>query len=146
MINRQALLSHLQAILRKLEADLLVRTDSAEVPEVGEWLRAEYQSAKQAARTAASWKEWLDDFITQVAAAWVLSCVFVRFAEDNGLIDPPRIAGPIVGDRLQRARDEYELYFRGVHLHDTAREYLLDVFAQFAALLLVKTCLASTIR
>ena len=29
----------------------------------------------------------------------MLSCVFVRFLEDNRLIDPPRIAGP--GERLQ---------------------------------------------
>lgn len=134
MINRQALLTDLQSLLRKLEADLLSRTDSSEVPEVGEWLRAEYQKAKDAGRTAATWKEWLDDFITQVAAAWVLSCVFARFAEDNELIDPPRISGPTNGDRLQRARDEYELYFRGDHLHDTAREYLLDVFSHLASL------------
>jgi hypothetical protein len=31
----------------------------------------------------------------------VLSCVFVRFLEDNALIDPPKIAGP--GKRLQQA-------------------------------------------
>lgn len=134
MINRQALLTDLQSLLRKLEADLLSRTDSAEVPEVGEWLRAEYKTAKDAGRTAASWKEWLDDFITQVAAAWVLSCVFARFAEDNELIDPPRLAGSTGDGRLQRARDEYELYFRGEHLQDTAREYLLDVFAHLASL------------
>lgn len=30
--------------------------------------------------------------VTQVAAAWVLSCVFVRYLEDNSLVDPPRIA------------------------------------------------------
>ena len=38
--------------------------------------------------------DWLDDYATQVAAAWVLSCVFVRFLEDNALHETPLIAGP----------------------------------------------------
>ena len=42
--------------------------------------------------------------------AWVLTCVFVRFLEDNRLVDPPKLSGP--GERLRRARDEHELYFR----------------------------------
>ena len=127
MINRQALLSDLQSLLKNLEADLLERTESDDVPEVGEWLRAEYQKAKDAERTAHTYKQWLDDFITQVAAAWVLSCVFVRFLEDNELIDPPRIAGP--GARLDRARDEHTLFFQDAERAKlTDREYLLDIF------------------
>ena len=127
MIDRTALLSDLQTVLRSLEADLLDRTESTEVPEVGEWLRAEYQKAKDAERTAHTYKQWLDDFITQVAAAWVLSCVFVRFLEDNELIDPPRIAG--AGARLDRARDEHTLFFQDAERAKlTDREYLLDIF------------------
>ncbi|MHC4404767.1 MAG: DUF7008 domain-containing protein [Planctomycetota bacterium] len=102
MIDRQALLSDLQALLRALEADLLERSDSAEVPEVGQTLRAEFQKAKKAERTAQNYEDWRSDYITQAAAAWVLSCVFARFLEDNRLVDPPRLAGP--GDRLGRAR------------------------------------------
>ena len=133
MINRTALLSDLQSVLRKLEADLLERTTSSEVPEVGEWLRAEYQKAKEAERTAQTFKEWLDDFITQGAAAWVLSCVFARFLEDNGLVDPPRIAGP--GKRLDQARDEHTLFFQDAERAKlTDREYLLDIFAGLAKL------------
>lgn len=142
MIDRQTLLSDLQSLLKRLEADLLERTESDEVPEVGEWLRAEYQKAKDAERTAHTYKQWLDDFITQVAAAWVLSCVFVRFLEDNELIDPPRIAGPALSplhsggegrgegvDRLQQARDEHTLYFQDAERAKlTDREYLLDIF------------------
>jgi hypothetical protein len=86
-------LTDLQALLKRLEADLLERSESAEVPEIGEALRAEYQRAKDAERTAANYEDWRTDAITQAAAAWVLSCVFVRFLEDNRLIDPPRIAG-----------------------------------------------------
>ena len=110
MINRQTLLADLQKLLARLEADLLQRSESAEVPQVGQWLREEYQRAKTAQRTAQNYEDWRSDAITQTAAAWVLSCVFVRFLEENRLIAPPKIAGP--GKELQRARDEHELFFR----------------------------------
>lgn len=131
MIDRTKLLTDLQAVLRNLEADLLERSQSYEVPEVGKTLRSDYQQAKTAERTAQSYEEWRSDTITQIASAWVLSCVFSRFLEDNKLVDPPKIAG--AGDRLQRARDEHELYFRS-HLTETDREYLLDVFKRLAKL------------
>ena len=138
MIDRQALLSDLQAVLKRLEADLLERSESAEVPEVGRTLRAEYERARQAERTAANYEDWRSDAITQAAAAWVLSCVFVRFLEDNRLIDPPKLSGQasvVSGqqNRLQRARDEHELYFRA-HPRLTDRDYLLAVFDELAAL------------
>ena len=131
MINRQTLLSDLQKLLQKLEADLLERSESAEVPDVGQTLRAEFNRAKKAERTAQNYEDWRSDAITQAAAAWVLSCVFVRFLEDNRLIDPPKIAGP--NERLQQARDEHELYFRE-HPTETDREYLLAVFDDLARL------------
>ena len=124
MIDRQALLSDLQKLLKKLEADLLERSESAQVPDVGDQLRQEFDQAKQAERTAQSYSEWRIDQITQTAAAWVISCVFARFLEDNRLIDPPMISGP--GERLQRARDEHELYFRSQPNND--RDYLIGVF------------------
>src|SRR2546428_5751190 len=129
MINRTQLLADLQTVLRRLEADLLERSE--EMAPVKEVLRGEHQRARTAERTAQSYDEWRSDYITQMAAAWVLSCVFVRFLEDNRLIDPPRIAGP--GERLARARDEHELYFRA-HPTETDREYLLHVFADLARL------------
>lgn len=131
MIDRAALLTDLQKLLRRLEADLLERSESAEVPQVGESLRGEYQRAFAAQRTAQNYADWRADAITQAAAAWVLSSVFVRFLEDNGLIDPPRLAGP--GDRLARARDEHELYFR-THPKHSDREYLWSLFDQLAGL------------
>ncbi|MEI7701250.1 MAG: BREX-2 system adenine-specific DNA-methyltransferase PglX, partial [Planctomycetia bacterium] len=94
MINRQSLLSDLQKLLQKLEADLLDRSMSAEVPEVGVRLKEEHARATKAQRTAQNYEDWRTDAITQAAAAWVLSCVFVRFLEDNRLIDPPKISGP----------------------------------------------------
>jgi hypothetical protein len=131
MINRQALLADLQKFLQRIEADLLERSKSTEVPEVPAALRAEYEKASRAERTAQNYEDWRTDTITQAAAAWVLSCVFVRFLEDNSLIDPPKIAGP--GERLARARDEHELYFRS-HPQHTDREYLLSIFDELAKL------------
>jgi hypothetical protein len=130
MIDRSRLLADLQKLLQRLEADLLERSESADVPEVGKALRAEFARAKEADRTAQNFEDWRTDAITQAAAAWVLSCVFVRFLEDNQWIDPPRIAG--AGDRLQRARDEHELFFRA-HPTQTDRDYLLALFDQLAA-------------
>ncbi len=131
MINRSTLLSDLQKFLQRIEADLLERSESKEVPEVPAALHAEYEKAAKAKRTAQNYEDWRTDTITQAAAAWVLSCVFIRFLEDNSLIDPPKIAGP--GERLGRARDEHELYFRSNPKH-TDREYLLSIFAELAKL------------
>jgi len=131
MIDREKLLSDLQDLLKRLEADLLDRSDSTEVPMVGKTLRSEYERAKDAERTGQNFEDWRSDAITQNAAAWVLSCVFVRFLEDNLLIDPPKIAGP--DERLQRARDEHEIYFRKSPT-ETDREYLLAVFDDLAEL------------
>jgi hypothetical protein len=125
MIERKRLLDDLQKLVPKIEADLLERSESAEVPEVGDQLRREFEGAKQAERTAQSYSEWRSDQVTQAAAAWVISCVFARFLEDNRLIEPPVISGP--DERLKRARDEHELYFRAKPaLND--RNYLFGVF------------------
>lgn len=131
MIDRRALLTALQSLLVRVEADLLQRSESAEMPEVGQRLRAEYERARGAQRTAQNYEDWRSDAITQAAAAWVLSCVFVRFLEDNQLIDPPKIAGP--GRRLQQARDEWELYLSQAK-QPNERDYLLTVFDELARL------------
>jgi hypothetical protein len=65
--------------------------------------------------------------LEQVAVSWVLACVFVRFLEDNHLIDECWIAGE--GDRGKLADGSYEIYFRS-HPHDTDREYLKFVFRE----------------
>lgn len=129
MIDRTALLSDVRRVLRELETDLRSRCD--ELPEVTAALRKEFEEAKEAQRTADNFEEWRSRYITQVAAAWVLSCIFVRFLEDNRLVEPPRISGP--DERLRRARDEYDLY---VHEHPTHtyRDYLLSVFDGIAEL------------
>jgi len=114
--------------MRRLEADLIARSHGAQAfPEAVETLQEEYRKAKDAKRTAQNFEDWRTDYATQQAAAWILSVVFVRFLEDNELIDLPRIAG--AGDRLKHARDQHELYFRA-HPTETDREYLLHVFTE----------------
>lgn len=127
MIDRTAFLSDAQKVVARLEKDLRARCD--DMPEVGRAVEAEYRKAKAAGRTGQTLEEWRADAVTQQAVAWVLSCVFARFLEDNALVDPPKLAGP--GDRLGRARDEHELHFRS-RPHDTDREYLLAVFDDLA--------------
>jgi hypothetical protein len=127
MIDRAAFLADAQKLVAKLERDLRTRCD--DMPEVGQAVTAEYKRAKDAGRTGQTLEEWRADAITQQAVAWVLSCVFVRFLEDNRLIDPPKLAGP--GERLNRARDEHELFFRR-RPHDTDREYVLSIFDDLA--------------
>jgi hypothetical protein len=85
LIDPIALTADLQQQLRLLETDL---RDAAEA------LRPEHEQALRAGRTSATWTTWRDERLTQAAAAWVLGTVFVRFAEDNGLIASPVLAGP----------------------------------------------------
>lgn len=130
MIDRTALLEDLKRLVTRVEADLLARSEDADVPEIAEVLRGEYERARAAKRTADTYGEWREDRITQAAVAWVLSCVFVRFLEDNDLISPPRVAGP--GERLRDARDAHQHYFLS-NPRDTDREYLLSIFDELAA-------------
>lgn len=129
MIDAKALLSDLQKLLKVLEDDIRRRCEMQ--PEVNKPLQAQYAAAKDHNRTAQAYEVWRDEQITQAAVAWILGCVFVRFCEDNRLIDPPRLSGP--GDRRKRAEDEHTLYFQQ-HPTLSDREYLQWVFEQVAQL------------
>jgi hypothetical protein len=129
MLTPAALLADLQRLVRELEDDLRERAGA--VAELDALLRAEHGKAAEAHRTAEAFEVWRDESLTQAAVAWVLGCVFVRFLEDNRLVDEPRLAGP--GERLQHAKDHHTLYFQQ-HPHDSDREYLLAVFTEVAAL------------
>lgn len=129
MIDRLALLADLQKLLRKLEADLLARSNCEELPDIRDSLKMEFDRAKKAKRTGLSQSEWTSDMITQIAAAWTLSCVFVRFLEDNKLISPPKISGP--GETLQIARDQHHLYFSSQSRRgESDWDYLINVFSE----------------
>jgi hypothetical protein len=132
VIDASKLLADLQRLLRKLEADL--RQRCRDNPEVDARARAEYDKARNAGRTSQAYEGWREEFLTQVAVAWILGCVFVRFIEDNQLLDTTQeqvvwLAGP--GMRAQLARDRHTLYFRE-HPKESDREYLEHVFSETA--------------
>ena len=129
MIDRDRLLADLKRLRADLEDDL--RDRCREKPELDVFLQEEHQRAVGGRRTALPYIAWRNDYLTQVAVAWILGCVFVRFLEDNGLVDPPRLSGP--GERRGRALDEHTLYFQP-RPKDSDRDYLLDVFRAVAAL------------
>ena len=129
MIDRAKLLTDLRRQLKLLEQDLAERAE--EVPEMADALRTEYRGAREAQRTSETFAAWRLGELTQAGVSWLLGCVFVRFVEDNGLIDAPLIAG--ADERNTRAEDRQTLYFRD-HPIDTYRDYLLNVFAEIADL------------
>ncbi|WP_031082524.1 BREX-2 system adenine-specific DNA-methyltransferase PglX [Streptomyces sp. NRRL WC-3549] len=127
-VDRAALLKDLKRQVAALEDDLRARTES--VDEIRLRLEAEYRQARDARRTAAPYGAWRDERVTQSAAAWVLACVFVRFCEDNGLIDEPYIAGP--GERLAEAEARHEAFFRDNPTKNN-RDWLFEAFNALAA-------------
>jgi hypothetical protein len=121
------LVKELRRQVTALESDLRARSE--EVPEAAKRLQAEYADAKEAKRTAATYEAWREERVTQVAAAWVLGTVFVRYCEDNDLIARPFIAGP--GERLAEAEERHEAHFRN-HPHDNDRDWIIAAFDHLA--------------
>jgi hypothetical protein len=137
MIDSKKLLADLQSktgsrttMVKRLEDDLRARCDAD--PAVDAPLRAQYADAIAKKRTALTYKAWREEELTQIAVAWVLGCVFVRFLEDNGLVETPKLSGP--GGRLQRARDEHEVFFRSLPQDNTDRGYLIEIFEETGSL------------
>ncbi|TMU14882.1 BREX-2 system adenine-specific DNA-methyltransferase PglX [Halomonas sp. ATBC28] len=131
MIDREKLLSDLKGELPKIETDIL--NYSERHGELGSHLEEEYNKAVKAGRTAEHFVAWREAQITQAAAAWVLTCVFVRFLEDNGLLDEPMLSGPVSRENdsrpLAHAKERITHYF-GEHPAHAEREYLLDLFRE----------------
>ncbi|GLW09623.1 DNA methylase [Microtetraspora sp. NBRC 13810] len=107
MIDRKALLADLKQQVKAVEADLAKQVKA--LPEVEARLRAEYDQARKLGRTAATRTSWLDERVTQVAVAWVLGTVFMRFCEDNRLIPEPYLTAP-GAERRDLAQARYEAY------------------------------------
>lgn len=124
MINRTKLLADLKLQVRDLEGDLRERFGS--IQEYKQRLTADWQAARDAGRTAEALESWVEAQFTQSAVAWVLACVFIRFCEDNDLLDAPLISGTDSQGRSAVARQE-AFYLQ----HPTAsdNDYLRDVFA-----------------
>ncbi|MEU1566006.1 BREX-2 system adenine-specific DNA-methyltransferase PglX [Streptomyces mirabilis] len=127
-VNQIELLKDLRKQVKTLEDDLRERSEA--VAEYKAKLEAEYAHAREAKRTAATYGAWRDERITQVSAAWVLACVFVRFCEDNRLIPDPFLAGP--GERLKDAEDRDAEFFR-LNPEKNDRDWLVHAFESLAA-------------
>ncbi|MFD7916273.1 BREX-2 system adenine-specific DNA-methyltransferase PglX [Streptomyces sp. NPDC059752] len=122
-LDRDALLKDLQKQVALLVEDL--REREAEGGEAKAALTAEYQRALAAERTSLRYEGWLDERLVQIASAWVLACVFVRFCEDNRLVREARLAGP--GERLAEAQDNHDAFFRR-HPEKNDRDWLQESF------------------
>lgn len=131
MINAPRLLADLTKQLKALEADLRQRI--ADLPDLRASLEAEWQAAAEAKRTNEPFQSWADQVITQAGVHWLLSCTFLRFVEDNGLVDRPWLGGTPESGRLALARDRHDAYFRE-HPAETDREYLLHCFREAGTL------------
>jgi hypothetical protein len=123
MIDRHKLLATLKPLVTELEDS--IRERALSTPEIASHVELEHRRAVSAERTAMSLEEWRDGEITQAAVAWILGCVFIRFLEDNGLIDEALISGP--GRRRAAALGHREEYFRANPEHSD-REYLEGCF------------------
>lgn len=134
MIDPKQLLNDLKRWLRRLEDDLRERVEALE--ELRLALQREHAAARQAGRTGEAFEVWRDGMLTQAAVAWLLGCVFVRFMEDNGLVDEALLSGP--GERRQQAADRQLRYFQKAPT-DTDRDYLYDVFRTVQTLPAVAT-------
>ena len=134
MIEAKRLLDDLKRLLRRLEDDL--RERSRVVETLRDALQREYQAAQEAGRTGETFEAWREGMLTQAAVAWLLGCVFVRFMEDNGLVDEVLLSGP--HERRQQAAERQMRYFRQ-RPTDSDRDYLYDVFRTVAQLPAVTT-------
>lgn len=115
--------------LAELSADQADAVGAAEA--VAGRLRAEYDEARGLGRTAATWNAWLDERVTQVAVAWVLGTVFVRFCEDNRLIPEPYLTGAET-ERRDLAEARYAQYVEETE-DPTYRGWLLLAFEELGA-------------
>lgn len=129
----------LQRLVRALEADLHERV--AQTPALAEQVTQEHAAARAADRTGESLEAFTDDVVTQAAVAWVLAAVFVRFLEDNGLLDPELAASGQEPERwiagstrelCDLAREREREFYRQRRSADEQpaeeRQYLLHVF------------------
>jgi hypothetical protein len=123
LIDSKLLLNDLRKLLKTLERDLRERCENEK--DINAPVRAEYDSAKEAGRTVAPFETWREEYLTQVAVAWILGCVFVRFLEDNRIVDPPMLSGP--GARMREAAESRYAYFEGTPLH-SERDYIVAAF------------------
>ncbi len=121
----KALLPELKKQVNKISEDLLARVTTEK--EIKCSFVEVFEQIKKSERTSQAFEVWLEDYLDQVAVAWVLSCVFVRFLEDNELIDQTWFSGD--KDRIKQAKITHEEYFK-INPFVSDREYFLHVFTE----------------
>jgi hypothetical protein len=128
-LDAEVLLAESQKVVEELREDLTERATAS--PAVTEALKARHAAEKAAKTTADSFAEWQARFVEQVAAAWLLSCVFVRILEDRGLLGRARIAGSGAADSQRQffdmapslnERDYLRLVFRELSQFAVAKD------------------------
>jgi hypothetical protein len=139
MIDSSTLLTDLKAQLRALQADLKERAEDA-TNVWGAALQKDHTEALRRERTGLSWTAWRDNEVDQAAVAWIVATTFIRFCEDNDLLNGATldglpvpvgwIAGP--GDRTRRARENQTAYFRLNRSHHD-RDWLQQSFRVLSA-------------
>jgi len=128
MINAGKLLADLKRLRKVLDADLRATHAAGAQRDA---VQAEWREAFDLGRTRDTFEVFLDGTFDQAVVHWVLGCVFLRFLEDNLLVDRPFLSGP--GDRRELAKERQEAHFRSLP-HDSDTEYLLSTFVDAARL------------
>lgn len=121
-IDGAAFLAHARPVLGALAKDLAERAESSATTTAA--LKDRWKRDEEAGVTADAWPVYLAGFVDQVAASWLLACVFVRTLEDRGLLEKSRLAGPGAADSLAA--------FRRLAPYLNERDYLLHVFGELA--------------
>jgi hypothetical protein len=131
------LLTDCQKLLKELEKDIRAQADGDAA------LAEQYAAARKSGTTGITIGAWLSEQVTQAAVAWVLATVFVRFLEDNRLIDQTSgeitawISGPDDVDqtrsRLKAATLAREAYITE-HPDHSDVQYLLHVVREVGRL------------
>lgn len=130
MVNAGALLADLKRLRKRLEEDLR-RHHAASAGRRA--VEAEWQQARDTRRPADTFETFFTAALDQAAVHWILALVFLRFLEDNALLDRPIVAGAGAGERLELAQLRQREHFRG-HTTDSDAEYLLATFGKVARL------------
>jgi hypothetical protein len=128
MVDAGRLLEDLKKLRKTLESDLR-RHHAASAARAA--IEVEWREAQEAKRTADTVETFFGVAVDQAAVHWILALVFLRFLEDNHLLDRPVIAGP--GERLEVAQLRQRDWFR-IRPEDSDAEYLLAVFVEIARL------------
>ncbi|MEU8004186.1 BREX-2 system adenine-specific DNA-methyltransferase PglX [Catellatospora sp. NPDC049111] len=123
-------LKALQSQVRRLVDDL--RTQVPVTVGLLPKLEKEYGEAKAAKRVGGTFETWLEDVLDQAAVAWVLGCIFVRFCEDNELVNGLWLGGPEPHASVEYAYQRRQAFLTGTTHND--RHWLREAFGYLKSL------------